>query len=403
METVLRLGVFALLLTLTTPALGQLEIGFECPDGYSYDPDDGDVTFAVDIVVLSASGVETMFWDLLVKHSLDFTATSAEIFCPFPSEESILPPFLGTGLGSPTNSPMDVGYDVALLRFASTDPPCALASLGLCGFCPGSLWEVSTGDVIGTIDFEGNIGAGIPPGDLVPIDPELEFAGILNPAALYWFGLVGNPQGATEALALTCPEGLASFVDGLSVDPAGPCEPAVIESTSSDLLVCDGDPFVLEVIATGSSLSYQWRQNAVDIPGAESSTYSIVSAQPGDSGTYDCVVSNSCSSVPSAPIEVTVSPCAPDFIRGDCDGNGIYNPLADALHCLGFAFLGGPPPPCAESSDADGDAVYNGLADSLYILGHGFLGGPAPSGPFPACGQDPDPGASLGCNMSGCP
>ena len=34
------------------------------------------------------------------------------------------------------------------------------------------------------------------------------------------------------------------------------------------------------------------------------------------------------------------------FLRGDSDGDGIFNALSDALNLLDFGFLSGPPPPC---------------------------------------------------------
>ena len=43
------------------------------------------------------------------------------------------------------------------------------------------------------------------------------------------------------------------------------------------------------------------------------------------------------------------------FIRGDFDGDGIFNGLVDALASLAFQFQGGEPSPCAEASDADGN------------------------------------------------
>ena len=91
------------------------------------------------------------------------------------------------------------------------------------------------------------------------------------------------------------------------------------------------------------------------------------------------------------------------FIRGDVDGNGIVNVLVDSLLLLAFQFIGGPAPPCLEAADGDGNSVLNGLVDSLYILAHGFLGGPPPPAPYPECGPDPEPAASLGCESSSCP
>ena len=89
------------------------------------------------------------------------------------------------------------------------------------------------------------------------------------------------------------------------------------------------------------------------------------------------------------------------FLRGDIDGNGVYNPLVDAIFLLAFQFQGGATPPCLEAADADGNVVVNGLVDALYILVHGFQGGPPPPAPFPNCGNSPA-GFPLGCDVYTC-
>ena len=48
--------------------------------------------------------------------------------------------------------------------------------------------------------------------------------------------------------------------------------------------------------------------------------------------------------------------------------------------------------------DANGDGLFNGLTDGLWILNHQFSGGPPPADPYPSCGMDPDPASSLGCD-----
>lgn len=93
----------------------------------------------------------------------------------------------------------------------------------------------------------------------------------------------------------------------------------------------------------------------------------------------------------------------PTFIRGDGDGDGAFNGLADGLFVLAHQFQGGPAPICMEAGDADGDGTFNGLIDGLHILAHQFQGGPPPPAPYPLCGIDPEPGASLGCAVNGCP
>lgn len=92
----------------------------------------------------------------------------------------------------------------------------------------------------------------------------------------------------------------------------------------------------------------------------------------------------------------------PRFIRGDFDGDAVFNALIDSVALLGFGFLGGPPPPCAEAADVDGDGVENPLVDAVFGLTHGFVGGPPPPAPYPDCGADPG-GSLLGCEIVSCP
>jgi hypothetical protein len=67
----------------------------------------------------------------------------------------------------------------------------------------------------------------------------------------------------------------------------------------------------------GSGLSYQWRLNSVNISGATSATY-VASA----TGSYSCVVTNSCGSTTSNTITVTVNfiPATPGNITGQTTG-----------------------------------------------------------------------------------
>ena len=89
-------------------------------------------------------------------------------------------------------------------------------------------------------------------------------------------------------------------------------------------------------------------------------------------------------------VTADANPGDTDFIRGDADGNSVFNGLADSLFVLEFQFQGGPPPPCP---DADDSGVLNGLVDGLYILGFQFQGGPPP--PPPIAGPDPTPDGLL--------
>ena len=88
---------------------------------------------------------------------------------------------------------------------------------------------------------------------------------------------------------------------------------------------------------------------------------------------------------------------APEFRRGDADGNGFVEPLYDAYYLVWSAFASGPPPPCMEATDADGDGVAFALLDAIYLLSWGFGTGTPPTDPGPfVCGTDPE-SETLGC------
>ncbi|GBD07688.1 Endoglucanase C [bacterium HR21] len=69
--------------------------------------------------------------------------------------------------------------------------------------------------------------------------------------------------------------------------------------------VCEGTSVTLSVSAQGSGLSYQWRLNGQNIPGATTATYQFV-ATPSAAGVYDVVVSNACGSTTSDTVRLTV-------------------------------------------------------------------------------------------------
>jgi hypothetical protein len=72
--------------------------------------------------------------------------------------------------------------------------------------------------------------------------------------------------------------------------------------------VLKGSPVTFNVTATGyQPLSYQWRKNGVDIPGATGPSYTIVSTDTPDSGNYDVVVSNIGGVVTSASAVLNVN------------------------------------------------------------------------------------------------
>jgi subtilisin-like proprotein convertase family protein len=84
--------------------------------------------------------------------------------------------------------------------------------------------------------------------------------------------------------------------------------PVSIGSSPSNRTLCQGASTTFAVSATGSPApTYQWRFNTNPIGGATSSSYTIPSVSTGNTGSYDCVVTNSCGSVTSTAATLTVN------------------------------------------------------------------------------------------------
>lgn len=73
--------------------------------------------------------------------------------------------------------------------------------------------------------------------------------------------------------------------------------------------VCENDPVVLLVGASGPSLTYQWRKDGVEILGATQNIYIIKAATLADAGVYDVVVTTSECAQVSDPATVIVDQC----------------------------------------------------------------------------------------------
>ena len=85
-----------------------------------------------------------------------------------------------------------------------------------------------------------------------------------------------------------------------AVAPSITTQPPAYHSLSA------GQPFNLSVVATGTSLTYQWRKDGRSIAGATGSTYVKASVTALDAGTYTVVVSNAVGSVTSNPALLSV-------------------------------------------------------------------------------------------------
>jgi hypothetical protein len=103
----------------------------------------------------------------------------------------------------------------------------------------------------------------------------------------------------------------------LTVTDQGPS----ITEQPADQTVCEGDAAVFAVLAEGDGLSYQWRKDDEDIPGATDASYTIESVALGDAGDYDVVVTNPCGSETSQAATLTVAerPAGDLDLDGDVD------------------------------------------------------------------------------------
>jgi hypothetical protein len=84
--------------------------------------------------------------------------------------------------------------------------------------------------------------------------------------------------------------------------------PPTITDDPTNATVMENDPVTFYVAATGTApLSYQWRKDGINIPGANGVSYSIAAAQPSDEGAYSVVVTNAGGTAISAAASLTVS------------------------------------------------------------------------------------------------
>ena len=125
---------------------------------------------------------------------------------------------------------------------------------------------------------------------------------------------------ATNTAAPGCQADVYSFATITVLQPA-----AITAQPVASQTICEGGNANFSVTATGSSLSYQWRKNGVDIPGANTNTYAITSVAAADNGTYTVVVSNGCTPGINSSASVLTVQEIPE----------IASPPANAIVCAG--------------------------------------------------------------------
>ena len=110
----------------------------------------------------------------------------------------------------------------------------------------------------------------------------------------------------------------------------------MIMQQPGDQTVCEGAPATFTVEADGTPpLSFQWRLDGIDIPGAVEPTLLIEAVTVEDAGVYDVAVSNPCGVVISNPARLTVDTAAvivqQPMDETVCDGEPVtFSVVADA-------------------------------------------------------------------------
>jgi len=121
--------------------------------------------------------------------------------------------------------------------------------------------------------------------------------------ASYTISNIGPADAATYSVVITGTCGsITSNGATLTVNTA-----PVITAQPASQSLCTGANVTFTVTATGPGLTYQWRKNGVNIPGALNASYTINNIAPADAANYDAVVTGTCGSVTSAIAILTVN------------------------------------------------------------------------------------------------
>ena len=125
----------------------------------------------------------------------------------------------------------------------------------------------------------------------------------LTASTEYWYRVV-----AVNSAGSSAPSNTASTTTAIA------CTAPSIESEPVSVTAVRGQPASFSVLATGTApLGYEWRKNGVPIADADGSSYSIAAVGDADAGTYEVEVTNSCGSVTSTSVTLTLGKRVPVF------------------------------------------------------------------------------------------
>ena len=120
-------------------------------------------------------------------------------------------------------------------------------------------------------------------------------------ATLSVSGVVSNDMGGYDVIVSNAYGSATSAVAWLTVvDPAIGASPA---GQAGQL----GSNATFSVTAAGTGLTYQWRKDGIELPGATDSSLTVTNLQAADAGNYDVIVIGAGGSVTSAVAELSVN------------------------------------------------------------------------------------------------
>ncbi|HUL63799.1 MAG TPA: immunoglobulin domain-containing protein [Burkholderiaceae bacterium] len=95
--------------------------------------------------------------------------------------------------------------------------------------------------------------------------------------------------------------------DPLNASSTGTSQAPEITTPPTNVSVLNGQTATFTVSATGTApLTYQWRRNGDDIPGATLSSYTLTTTSTDNGALFDVLVANTFGSVDSSSATLTV-------------------------------------------------------------------------------------------------
>src|SRR5512140_1454192 len=116
---------------------------------------------------------------------------------------------------------------------------------------------------------------------------------------------------AAPVLQLGCAGEVGSAAGGSSAQPVAPA----IVTQPADAIAVAGARATFAVVATGTTLRYQWSRDGVPVPGATAASYQTAALARAESGaTFTVTLGNDAGEVTSRAARLTVSPATQHVI-----------------------------------------------------------------------------------------